>query len=348
MDDFVTEQELIEEPQDCRPHVVLLGAGASLAAFPEGEKNGKKLPLMKDLVGIVGLRPLLEKAGLGEMHKGNFEEIYRKLSLQSEMSGQASGAKKDVLKKLEQCIERYFSDMSLPDEATIYDRLLVSLRPKDAIFTFNWDPFLFDAYWRNHAAVPLPSIYFLHGNVRIGACPQCRRWGARGGKCPDCPDVYSDVPLLYPFAEKNHTGNPYIKRSWDAAEIFFKKAFTITIFGYSAPDSDEKHVNLLEMAWFKGNERELEHIEIIDTARQSLLESQWEDFTPTRHYTIRETFEESWIARWSRRSCEFLSFATIEGKLCADISFPQGDNLVDIQKRAVEISQHESNTINDA
>ncbi len=33
-----------------RPHVVLLGAGASRAAFLNGDRNGKILPLMADFV----------------------------------------------------------------------------------------------------------------------------------------------------------------------------------------------------------------------------------------------------------------------------------------------------------
>ncbi|MFW6223076.1 MAG: hypothetical protein ACOC3T_05645 [Bacteroidota bacterium] len=36
-----------------RPHVVILGAGASAAAFPQGDANGKKLPVMNDLADIV-------------------------------------------------------------------------------------------------------------------------------------------------------------------------------------------------------------------------------------------------------------------------------------------------------
>ena len=31
------------------PHVVILGAGASRASFPDGDKNGIELPLMCDL-----------------------------------------------------------------------------------------------------------------------------------------------------------------------------------------------------------------------------------------------------------------------------------------------------------
>jgi hypothetical protein len=47
-----------------RPHVVLLGAGASRAAFAHGDKNGLKLPLMCDLVGKLGLDRILERFGI--------------------------------------------------------------------------------------------------------------------------------------------------------------------------------------------------------------------------------------------------------------------------------------------
>lgn len=43
------------------PHVVLLGAGASLAAFPNGDAKGNKLPLMSDFVATVGLTELLKR-----------------------------------------------------------------------------------------------------------------------------------------------------------------------------------------------------------------------------------------------------------------------------------------------
>jgi hypothetical protein len=42
------------------PHVYILGAGASVAAFPNGERNGKKLPLMSNFVEVVGLKHVLE------------------------------------------------------------------------------------------------------------------------------------------------------------------------------------------------------------------------------------------------------------------------------------------------
>ena len=46
------------------PHVVILGAGASLAAVPNGDVSGRQLPLMKNLIEIVGLEALLVTHGI--------------------------------------------------------------------------------------------------------------------------------------------------------------------------------------------------------------------------------------------------------------------------------------------
>ncbi len=61
-----------------RPHVVLLGAGASRAAFPKGDANGLRLPLMSDFVETVsGLADYLRANGI--CHDGNIETLYKKL-----------------------------------------------------------------------------------------------------------------------------------------------------------------------------------------------------------------------------------------------------------------------------
>lgn len=46
------------------PHVVILGAGASKAAMPDGDKSGKMIPLMDNLPDILGndWKVLVEKA----------------------------------------------------------------------------------------------------------------------------------------------------------------------------------------------------------------------------------------------------------------------------------------------
>lgn len=120
---------------------------------------------MNDLAKILSLNNLLTKNNINPSE--NFETIYSQIT--------DDGLKKEI----ESRIIDYFSKLSLPEHVTIYDQLLLSLREKDAIFTFNWDPFLFDAYKRNSDIVSLPQIFFLHGNVRIGACEACDKWGEK-------------------------------------------------------------------------------------------------------------------------------------------------------------------------
>ena len=60
------------------PHVVILGAGSSLAAFPDGDRNGLQLPLMHNLIKVVGLEQILERHGI-DADIANFEEFYDEL-----------------------------------------------------------------------------------------------------------------------------------------------------------------------------------------------------------------------------------------------------------------------------
>lgn len=328
--DIITAQQLIDAPRDMRPHVVLLGAGASRAAFPKGDPTGKRIPVMDDLVDILGLQRLLDEAG-PEIELGrNFEAIYSQLDSHPKYI--------HIIKTIEAHIDDYFSDLSLPIEATIYDRLLVSLRSTDAVITFNWDPFLFDAYLRNRDAIPLPEIFFLHGNVRIGACLRDDSWGARNGRCPDCGRHFVDVPLLYSIQKKDYSKDPYIRRNWEAAEALCNEAFTMTIFGYSAPTSDTGAVELLRRAWFARSKRELEHIEIIDIASDTDLYARWSPFTPTLHYHSVKAFEQSRISRWPRRSCEALLYPMTQGIPCEDFPLPSTDNLAELQAYASTIA----------
>lgn len=64
----MNKEALIETPENLRPHVVLLGAGASRAAFPSGEETGKHLPLMNDFVSSFP-RSCLRMHNILIMHK---------------------------------------------------------------------------------------------------------------------------------------------------------------------------------------------------------------------------------------------------------------------------------------
>ena len=334
---FMTRRQLIEGPRDLRPHIVLLGAGASRAAFPNGDATGHSLPVMDDLVEIVGLQPLVEEAGQEYVKERHFEVIYGRLALEPSCS--------HLVREMERRIDSYFAALSLPSHATIYDRLLVSLRPTDAVFTFNWDPFLFDAYQRNRGAVPLPEIFFLHGNVRVGACLKHDSWGTRKEHCPECLKQLSDVPLLYPIEQKDYSADPFIRRNWHAANVLFRDAFTLTIFGYGAPASDKDAVELLRSAWLTRSNRRLEHIEIIDTEERPCLDGRWSAFTPTLHYTVETTFERSRLSRWPRRSCESLLYPMTQGTPCEDFPLPTTDSLTALQEFAVRIARHENRVL---
>ena len=66
------------------PHVVLLGAGASRAAFPDGDRASRRVPLMDDLVDIVELKQEIEDTGESFENGDNFESIYSRLDSGSE------------------------------------------------------------------------------------------------------------------------------------------------------------------------------------------------------------------------------------------------------------------------
>lgn len=56
------------------PHIVILGAGASLASFPNGDKFGKSLPLIGNFLRTVGLKEILDARNVNV--EGNFEDFF--------------------------------------------------------------------------------------------------------------------------------------------------------------------------------------------------------------------------------------------------------------------------------
>ena len=66
-----------------------------------------------------------------------------------------------------------------------YDLLHLCLRPKDAIFTFNWDPFLMQSRIRlaRLGVTQFPALFFLHGNITVGYCETDDTSGLLGRDC---------------------------------------------------------------------------------------------------------------------------------------------------------------------
>jgi hypothetical protein len=140
-------------------HIVILGAGASIAAsLYQPKEFPKQLPSMANLVEIIGLEDLVDQLP-PDLRKNNFEDLYDSISGNSKWN--------HIKLKIEKRVYKYFSSMKLPDKPTIYDYLILSLRPKDMIATFNWDPFLYQAFCRNDHIADRPHIAFLEPISKI-------------------------------------------------------------------------------------------------------------------------------------------------------------------------------------
>ena len=78
----------------------------------------------------------------------------------------------------------------------------------------------------------------------------------------------------------------------------------VTIFGYSAPQSDIEAIAKLKSAWGTADKRNLEEIEIIDIREEDEVIESWKDFIHTHHYSYHTDFFTSTLGKFPRRSCE--------------------------------------------
>ena len=296
----MTEQEALEFETFTkkRPHVVILGAGASFATIPNGDANGKKISVMNNFFQNTNTEYLLEGIDLKTKSK-NLEDIYSEIYERPEL--------KNVCIKLEKAIYDYFADFQIPDEPTIYDFLILSLRKKDLIATFNCDPLLQQAYQRcGRITRDLPRIAFLHGNVAIGVCLTDKTFGSVKHYCPVCRNPLKPLQLLFPIKNKDYFSDSFIYNEWKVLQHNLSFAFVLTIFGYGAPASDVEAIKLIEKGWGDPKTRRLEQTEIIDIKKEDELIKPWAPVIHSHHYEIHDSFFNSTIACFPRRTCECL------------------------------------------
>lgn len=321
-------------------HTVILGAGATIAAIPKGDKNGKKSSVMVGLIEKLGLGDLLENINLTTKSK-NLEDIYSELH-----------ERKDCLnetKALEEQLYNYFNSLEIPDIPTIYDFLILSLTTRDMIVTFNWDPLLVQAYNRCHKiSKDLPNLHFLHGNTGVAFCKVHDEYGMKNMPCPKCGERLSPVPLLYPVKEKNYNQDQYINNAWDTALESIKGSHMLTIFGYSAPSSDKEAVSLLKKAWeqMKGTTmEELKEVSIIDIEPEDSLAKKWSNFTYSDHYYFTDNFFDSYLGMFPRRSGEMVFATTVLGLQSNNNNgFKEGMTWRDIETSLVKLLSDEKTT----
>lgn len=306
------EQEVDTVKMD-RPHVIVLGAGASRAVCLNGDKNNKILPLMKDFTEALGLKALLNSWGVNA--EQNFEEIFSDLYEKKE---------NDKIVQIEKVVEEYFDQLELPDKPTIYDHLVLSLREKDLIATFNWDPLLMQAYLRNgKAGLKLPQLAFLHGNIRVGHCEKDKVVGLAGMRCRKCGEIYKRATLLYPIKKKDYAKDLFIANEWEQLKRGFENAFMITIFGYNGPETDMEAINAMKKAWGNKDQRAMEQTTFITIQSDGEVSERWEPFIHTHHYEIDVDFYNSWIANHPRRTGEAYLNQYCEAKFIVNNPIPR-------------------------
>lgn len=133
------------------------------------------------------------------------------------------------LKVMNDMIYSYFRTLELPDEPTIYDYLVMSLRDKDAIATFNWAPFLYQAWWRNYHHGSSPQMIYLHGNVAVGYNQEKHMLG-RAGMYSNNESIYFEpTQLLFPVKHKDYNKDSFIRSSWQMLQDRLDKENAILI-----------------------------------------------------------------------------------------------------------------------
>lgn len=317
----VSSEKEIKQVEAGKPHVVILGAGASYAAFPEGDRNGRKLPLMNNFLEVLDIEDLISRTGLS-FASTNFEDIYSEIHKNPDLN--------DIRKELENVVYDYFQGMELPDQPTIYDHLVLSLRNKDYIATFNWDPFLVQAIRRNGERFKMPRTLFLHGNVEVGYCKGGHMMGKNGGNCHHCGEPLTRTNLLYPVGEKNYHLDDFISRQWEIMAELLKHTFMVSIFGYGAPTSDASAIALLKKAWGKVESRNMEEFEIIDVRDEDDLRETWSPFIHTHHYRVEKSFYNSWIANHPRRTGEAYINQFINAQFIENNPLPRNANFKEL------------------
>lgn len=329
----------IESKMKRRPHVVICGAGASIAAIPDGDANGNKISVMKGFINKLGMAGVISACRLNT-NSDNLEDIYMELYERDS----ESLVFRDARIKLEQLIEQYFTTFVIPKAPTAYDYLILGLTKKDLIASFNWDPLLMQAYQRcKKFTRSLPEIVFLHGNVAIGVCKNDKRVGIADSLCSVCGNPLARMRLLYPIKNKDYTSDLYISDSWRCLQHYLKIAYRLTIFGYSAPKSDIVARSMLKEAWGKVEERALEEIEIIDIASEEVVTESWADFIHTHHYSVYNNIFASAIGMYPRRTCDVLFDNTMNVRWSSgERGFKDGMNFTEINKLLVPLLEDET------
>lgn len=232
-------------------HLVILGAGSTIATIPQGDKNGEKSYTLANLLLDPSLKLFVQKVQDKDYCTDDVEELCNQLYKND----------RKLYNEFESLIRKKYGSLELPMRFTILDRLVLSLTPNDAIVSFNWDDLIIQAYQRMSNFVldqMLPILAFPHGNAQ--AVYSKTHYTSRRVITND--RNWLDSPLNMPVDEVDYKSNLFIKSQWRILDFYIRNAQMITFFGYRGPKSDEQ--DLLHLDEIFAKNRICDKIEIID------------------------------------------------------------------------------------
>ncbi len=115
---------------------------------------------------------------------------------------------------------------------------------------------------------------------------------------------YPPTQLLYPVTQKNYNDDEFIAREWERLERCLKQARRVTIFGYSAPETDVEAMELMSAAWGNPGQKNMEQFEFIDILLEDVLTQRWNRLIFEGHYECHTTYFQSSLAFYPRRTGE--------------------------------------------
>lgn len=276
-------------------HLVILGAGSTIATIPKGDKNGEFSYTLDNLLNDKCFASFVEKVQALDYQIDDVEALCNQLYKEN----------RPLYDEFESLVRKKYASLELPDGFTILDRLVLSLTPNDAIISFNWDDLVIQAYQRMSEYVPeemLPILAFPHGNAQ--AVYDNKHYTSK--RIVTSTSLF-DSPLNMPVDEIDYKSDVFINSQWHILDFFMRNAQMVTFFGYRGPDLDEQDLKHLDELFAK-NEI-CDKIEIIDKDQESAVEvaKRLERFKmqPNWLYPCAD-FWHSTIAKYPRRTLSVL------------------------------------------
>lgn len=276
-------------------HLVILGAGSTIATIPKGDKNGEFSYTLDNLLNDKCFASFVEKVQALDYQIDDVEALCNQLYKEN----------RPLYDEFESLVRKKYASLELPDGFTILDKLVLSLTPNDAIISFNWDDLVIQAYQRMSEYVPeemLPILAFPHGNAQ--AVYDNKHYTSK--RIVTSTSLF-DSPLNMPVDEIDYKSDVFINSQWHILDFFMRNAQMVTFFGYRGPDSDEQDLKHFDELFAK-NEI-CDKIEIIDKDQESAVEvaKRLERFKmqPNWLYPCAD-FWHSTIAKYPRRTLSVL------------------------------------------